>query len=175
MLNIELPPQLNGDEAAQLQQVWSYLYQLATDMNINLAGIGGNDLTDDERQVMQGITGGGEGEAATSEIESLKSLIIKTADYVQNTIAEFRTSFIGEATASGQFGEYVRNTRLDVEVTPEHVQQNYSFREIIQGLKTYEINAKNYIKTGLLRTVNSLPVYGVAIGKDVVTFSQDGT
>lgn len=176
---IELPPSMNGDEAAQLQQVWSYLYQMAEDLNSNFAATGGNDLTDAERKVMQTILDGTAGDSGGTdgiqEMESLKSLIIKTADYVINTIAEFRTSFIGEATESGQFGEYVRQTRLDVDVTPTGVTQNYSFREIIQGLRTYEVNAKNYIKTGLLRTVNGLPVYGVAIGKDIVTFSEDGT
>lgn len=175
MPNIELPPTPAGDEAAQLQQMYRYLYQLAEDLRISLNATGGNELSDDEMQVMQGIIGGEPGKSTPQGMESLKSLIIKTAEYVQNSIQDFRTSFIGETAANGQFGEYVRRTQLDVDVTPTGVTQNYTFREIIQGLRTYEVNAKNYIKTGLLRTVDSLPVYGVAIGKDIVTFSEDGT
>lgn len=171
---IELPPQLQGDEKRQLQQLWSYLYQLSESINNNLEGIGSNELTDAERATMQAIVGEGERQGL-SEMESLKSLIIKTADFVQTSLTEYRLNLLGSTVASGQFGRYVRNTGLDVAVTPEGITQNYSFEEVVQGLKEFSINAKNYIKTGLLRVVDNIPVYGVAIGKDVVTFSQDGT
>lgn len=172
---IDTPPTLVGDEKAQLQQLWSYLYQMSQAMNNNLEAIGGNELTDSERQVMQKILTGDELSSGMNEMETLKSLIIKTADFVQTSLTEYRLNLLGSTVASGQFGRYVRNTGLDVEVNPEGITQNYSFQEIVQGLKHYEINAKNYIKTGLLRTVSSIPVYGVAIGKDVVTFDENGT
>lgn len=171
---IDLPPNLQGDEKAQLQQLWSYLYQMSQALNNNLDAIGGNELTDSERSVMQKILSGDEVNSGLSEMETLKSLIIKTADFVQTSLTEYRMNLLGSTVASGQFGRYVRNTGLDVEVNPEGITQNYSFQEIVQGLKHYEINAKNYIKTGLLRTVSSIPVYGVAIGKDVVTFDENG-
>ena len=174
---IELPPALSGDEQQQLQTLYSYLYQTAEAVNSNLAEIGGGAFTDAEMQIIRQITGEptaqwGDGMA---EAETLKSLIIKTAEFVANSVNEYRLNLLGEYVAEGKFGKYVRNTGLDVDVTPTGIQQNYTFQEIIQGLKTYEINAKNYIKTGLLRTSGGLPVYGVAIGKDIVTFSQDGT
>lgn len=174
---IELPPTLAGDEQAQLQTLYSYLYQTAEAMNSNLAEIGNPALTDEEMAILKGITGesGTQWGDGTAEAETLKSLIIKTAQAVKSEIDEYRMNLLGEYVAEGKFGKYVRKTGLDVDVTPTGVTQNYTFQEIIQGLKTYEINAKNYIKTGLLRTVNSIPVYGVAIGKDIVTFSDDGT
>ena len=176
---IEYPPMLQGDESAQLQQMYRYLYQLSESLNINLRSIGGNDLSDSERVVINKILGNEEGEAGnalgTAEMETLKSLIIKTAEFVQTSLQEYKTSLISESVTKGQFGKYVRKTKLDVDVNPEGITQKYSFESVVQGLKTYSINAKNYIKTGLLRTVSSIPVYGVAIGKDVVTFSQDGT
>jgi hypothetical protein len=82
---------------------------------------------------------------------------------------------LDETFADGQFGKYVRRTGLKVDITPTGIQQNYSFQEIVQGLKQYEINSKSYIYSGLLRTVEQIPVYGVAIGKGVVTFAEDGT
>lgn len=175
---IDLPPTLQGDEKSQLEQMWRYLYQLSESINNNLEAIGGNDLTDTERATMQQIlaaAGGGDAQGAASDYETLKSLIIKTADFVQTSLQEYRMKLLGETVASGQFGRYVRQTGLDVEVTPTGITQNYSLREIAEDLKHYEVNAKNYIKTGLLRTVSSIPVYGVAIGKDIVTFSNDGT
>lgn len=172
---IDLPPTLQGDEKAQLQQVWSYLYQLSEALNNNLDAIGGNELTDAERVIMQEITAAAGDGTVPNEYETLKSLIIKTADFVRTSIQEYRMVLYGETVAGSQFGQYSRRTGLDVSITPEGILQKYSLREIVQDLKKYEINAKNYIKTGLLRTVNSIPVYGVAIGKDVVTFSEDGT
>ena len=176
---IELPPTLSGDERAQLQQVWSYLYQTAEKLNINLEGIGGNDLTDSEKLVMEKLIkttaeqAGAPGDMA--EAITLKSLIIKTADTVASSLQEIRKNLVAETVAEGRFGRYVRNTSQEVEVTPDHDKRTFTFSELIQGLKTYEVNAKNYIKSGLLRTEGLLPVYGVAIGKDVVTFSVDGT
>lgn len=176
---IELPPTPQGDEKAQLRQMWTYLYQLCEAINGNLDAIGGNDLTDQERLSMQQILNN-EGVSTDqngipSDYETLKSLIIKTAEFVQTKLTEYRLNLVGETVAEGKFGRYVRQTGLDVEVNPEGITQNYSFQEVVQGLKHYEINAKNYIKTGQLRTEDSIPVYGVAIGKDIVTFSEDGT
>ena len=176
---IDLPQTPQGTAEEQLRQMYSYLYRVAEALNHNLSEIGSMDLTDDERSIMQQITAEEEGaEAAAYDWqgkESLKSLIIKTAAFVQNKLDAYRMNLLGEYVTEGKFGKYVRNTSLKVDVTPSGIQQDFTFEEVVQGLKNYTVNAKNYIKTGLLRTVGGLPVYGVAIGKDVVTFSQDGT
>jgi hypothetical protein len=149
---------------------------MAEAMNNNLAEIGNGDFTDDEMVVVKEIVGEtGTADGGMKEAETLKSLIIKTAQLIKSEIDAYNLKLIGTYEADGKLGKYVRKTRLDVDVTPTGIQQNYTFQDIIQGLKTYEVNAKNYIKTGYLRTENSIPIYGVAIGKDVVTFSEDGT
>lgn len=176
---IDLPQTPQGTAEEQLRQMYSYLYRMAEALNHNLSEIGSMDLTDDERIIMQQITAEEEGaEAAAYDWqgkESLKSLIIKTAEFVQNKLDNYRLNLLGEYVTEGKFGKYVRNTSLKVDVTPSGIQQDYTFEEVVQGLKNYTVNAKNYIKTGMLRTVGGVPVYGVAIGKDVVTFSEDGT
>ena len=177
---IDLPQKPAGNATDQLEKLYSYLYQTARTINANLDEIGGMEFTDDEMVIVNRILnpeGEEEGTPAYNykEAETLKSLIIKTANFVQQSLMEYRLNLLGEYVAEGKFGKYVRRTGLDVEITPEHIMQNYQLQEIIQGLKVYEINAKNYIKTGLLRTEQMLPVYGVAIGKDVVTFAEDGT
>ena len=171
--HIDLPQLPQGKPQEQLEALYSYLYRMAEALNSNLAEIGSGTFTDEEMAVVREVTGVSSTEMP--EVETLKSLIIKTAQFIRSAIDEYNMKLVGTYEAEGKLGRYVRKTRLDVDVTPDGIQQNYSFQEIIQGLKTYEINAKNYIKTGYLRTENSLPVYGVAIGKDVVTFSEDGT
>lgn len=173
---IELPSLPAGDEKQQLQALYSYLYQMAEALNNNLGEIGGTEFTDAEMIIVREVIGDdGTAQNGMAEAETLKSLIIKTATFVKSEIDQYNLKLIGDYQAEGKLGKYVRKTKLDVDVTPTGIQQNYSFQEIIQGLKTYEINAKNYIKTGLLREVNGIPVYGVAIGKDVVQFLDDGT
>ena len=176
---IELPQTPQGTAEEQMRQMYSYLYRVAEALNHNLSEIGSMDLTDEEREIMKQITAEEEGEAAAAYDwqgkESLKSLIIKTAAFVQNKLDVYRLNLLGEYVTEGKFGKYVRNTSLKVDVTPTGIQQDFTFEEVVQGLKNYTVNAKNYIKTGLLRTVSDVPVYGVAIGKDVVTFSEDGT
>jgi hypothetical protein len=180
---IELPQMPGGSEEDQLRQMYSYLYRMAETLNHNLSEIGSMDLTDSERLAMQQIIAYGESSGSDGEYipahnwqakESLKSLIIKTAEWVTNKLDEYRISLLGEYVADGKFGRYTRNTQLKVDITPEGIQQNYSFEEVVQGLKTYTINAKNYIKTGMLREVQGIPVYGVQVGKDIVTFAEDG-
>jgi len=176
---IELPMTPGGTPEEQLKQMYSYLYRMAQALNHNLSEIGSMDLTDSERLVMKEIlaeeNGGEQAGFDWQGKESLKSLIIKTASFVKSALDSYRMNLLGEYVAEGKFGRYVRNTGLKVDITPSGIQQDFTFEEVVQGLQNYKINAKNYIKTGLLRTVQSIPVYGVAIGKDVVTFSQDGT
>lgn len=174
---IELPKMPEGNAEEQMRALYSYLYQMAQALNNNLAEIGGAELTDSERVAMQDVlSAGAEAQAgAATEAETLKSLIIKTASFIKTAIDQYNLKLTGSTEAEGKIGKYVRNTQMDVDVTPEGIQQSFSFQEIIQGLKTYEINAKNYIKSGLLRTVNGIPVYGIAVGKDIVTFAEDGT
>ena len=172
---IELPKLPEGETQEQLQELYRYLYQMADALNNNLAEIGNGNYTDEEMKVVREIVGTDETNPGMPEAESLKTLIIKTAQLIKTEIDAYNLKLIGTYEAEGKLGRYVRKTRMDVDVTPSGITQNYTFQDIIQGLKTYEVNAKNYIKTGYLRTENNIPIYGVAIGKDVVTFSDDGT
>ena len=175
---IELPQKSGGGTEAQLESMYRYLYQMAVALNHNLAEIGGAALTDGEMKVMDRIlreAGEGTQPGAARDAETLKSMIIKTAAFIKTAIDEYNMKLVGTVQAEGKLGRYVRKTGLDVAVNPEGIEQKFTFEEVIQGLKEYEINAKNYIKSGLLRTVDGVPVYGVAVGKDIVTFSEDGT
>jgi hypothetical protein len=176
---IELPQQPAGEPEQQLEKLYHYLYQTAEAINRNLDEIGGGALNDSEIKIMRNILEEGKDEdpvrMSMNEAETLKSLIIKTASWVQNRLEQYKMVLSGEYGASGAFGNYVRKTKLSVDITPTGIQQSYRLEDIIKGLKTYEINAKNYIKSGLLYMDGVLPVYGVAVGKDIVTFSEDGT
>ena len=180
---IELPSLPTGTPEQQLVTLYNYLYRTAQALNINLEQIGDAGLTDEEQVLMNQLTisttSGQTEQSAPAGFDyqgqqTLKGLIIKTAEFVKTSLDAYRMVLFGETEASGELGNYRLKQGLRVDVNPEGIKQTYSFAEVVKGLKTYEINAKNYIKTGYLRTENSIPIYGVAIGKDVVTFSKDG-
>lgn len=188
---IELPPVLQGTAEEQAQQIRNYLYRIATALNVNLDTAGSETvtLTDEERILMNNIasagSGGGSdgtyypGSKGFAEAETLKSLIIKTAQFAKTVMDTYNLILYGEESAQSDYGTWNRKKGLRVDVTPDGIKQTYSYAEIVKGLKDYELNAKAYIKTGYLHDDDDpddpQPVYGVAIGKDVVTFSEDGT
>lgn len=177
---IEFPAMPAGRAEEQMQQMYSYLYRLATTLNINLNNAGSEfvALTNGEQQLMNQLSGNTQTESGVmtsmQEAETLKSLIIKTATFVKSAIDEYKMVLFGDMEMDSQFGNLRQKKGLRVDITPDGIKQSFSFAEIIKGLKTYEINSKNYIKTGYLRTENGLPVYGVQVGKDIVTFAEDG-
>lgn len=180
---IEIPGRPTGTAEQQLEAMYNYLYKMAQTLNININEIGDAGLTDDEQVLMNqltAITANGQTDQKVPAgydyqgQQTLKSLIIKTAEFVKTSIDAYKMVLFGETEADSEQGNYRLKQGLRVDVNPEGIKQTYSFAEVVKGLKTYEINAKNYIKTGYLRTENSIPIYGVAIGKDVVTFDEDG-
>ena len=162
---IEIPPRLIGDTRNQLQQIYQYLFSLSEVMNRNMQSVGGNDLTDQEQETMHGILGTSGGQ------ETLKDMVIKLAAYVQGNVKDIRDNTLRDDVSSGRFDRYVQQTEISVDMNPAGTSAERSIRDIIQQLKQHDINIRNYVMAGEVRT----GVYGVAIGKNVRTFAADGT
>lgn len=79
---INKPPRLYGDPQEQIRQIWDYLAKTADVINYRLEGIGSNDLTDAEREIMRPVLQQEAGES--SQMVTLKNMIVKTAEYIQN-------------------------------------------------------------------------------------------
>ena len=170
---IEVPPALSGDAMNMLQQIWSYLFTVSEILNRNMQAVGGNELTDRERGAMNGIlTTQANGQA---EMQSLKDMVVSLAEYVKKIDTRAGISGITEEVESGRFGRYVQATEMTIESDTAGNTATDVLSNIIRFLKVGYINRRNYIYTGKLRTVSNTDIYGIAIGKDVVTFAQDGT
>ena len=167
---IEVPPTLSGDTQTKIQQIWRYLYSMSEILNRNMQSIGGNELTDRERAsmmtILQKTSVNGQ-----AETESLKDMVVRTADYVQNVLSRIADGTLTEEVSSGRFGRFVNETAVSVPVNPAGTLQEGMLSAVLQKIKNDDIRIRNYIYTGELRTNE----YGTAIGKDVVTFAQDGT
>lgn len=78
---IKKPPRLYGDEKEQIRQIWDYLYRTTELINSRLDGIGSNELTDAEREIMRPILS--INSSGPNEMITMKKMIVRTADYIR--------------------------------------------------------------------------------------------
>lgn len=181
----DLPPAKTGTEAEQLEGIYRYLVRLQDQLTDALGSISIQNFTEEDRlAVARYVNTDGKGDqqvapTATQEALSLKAIIIKTADVVAASEQEIRKQLVREYTAISDFGKLYEKATNDVIVTPEGTTQEFTLSQAITGLRDqlgeYDTTYKGYIKSGLLRYNGTVPIYGVAIGKDVVEFKKDGT
>lgn len=173
----DTPPTLSGDEAGQLQQMYSYLYQMSEKLNTALMDISVEQLAPQERQVMLKLESE-ETDVATAK-ETLKSLIIKTAEIVRHEMTEISTTLTDRYEAiSSEFGEYSRNLEATITATARGIMQEYNYDETIRGLQQtdaglleFETRTNQYIFSGIIDPTTGEA--GIAIGENVT--NADGS
>lgn len=167
-INIRLPNLTDSTERGQLLQVKSYLYQLVEQLN--------HALTDVERVAASAVTTARASSAASAEkdsqatFNSIKALIIKSADIVNAYYDEINTRLEGDYVAVSDFGTYVEQTAQDIEANSTGIEQLYSnIQAIITDIENVEhtlIEVNAHINSGLLYTdEQGVPVYGLEIGQ----------
>ena len=171
-IDIRLPNINSATEQGQLSQMRSYLYQLVEQLNWAL-----NTVQDGAVQtVVQPMTAPTASGTAASEQEaqdtfnSIKSLIIKSADIVNAYYETMRLRMDGEYVAESEFGVYRRTTAAELSATIDSVNQLYtdlqSVEETAEGAYDSVRAVTANIKTGLLYTNDSgVPVYGLEVGQ----------
>ncbi len=167
------PPVTTGDEKNQLLQLRMYLNAMSDKLNEAMNSISIEQMDTDTAQKIRTASG----EKVDAEVNTLKSLIIKSAEIVRHEMDEITSHLEDNYEAlSSQFGEYERNLTNDITITAEGILQDYRYEERIQGLEDEAgntdvfINRTNqYIYSGLIGNGK----YGIAIGENVT--NADGT
>ena len=171
-IDIRLPNINSATEQGQLSQMRSYLYQLVEQLNWAL-----NTVQDGAVQtVVQPMTAPTASGTVAAEQEaqdtfnSIKSLIIKSADIVNAYYETMRLRMDGEYVAESDFGVYRRTTAAELSATIDSVNQLYtdlqSVEETAEGAYDSVRAVTANIKTGLLYTNESgVPVYGLEVGQ----------
>ena len=115
-----MPPSPQGTVQEQLVRQYSYLFQMAQQLNVALG-----QLESGGTAAPSGGTAapGGAG-AAVSDSESM---IVKTADTVQRRMDQLSAKLTGEYVAASEFGTYVERLNAYLEANPEALTQYYSF------------------------------------------------
>lgn len=169
-VNITLPKITATNPTDQMRQMQSYVYQLAEQLNWAFSTI----ETATEGNVSPDIKYDGaepaSEEDAVSTFNSIKSLIIKSADIVKAYEETIFSDFNGKYFAESDFGTYLEVTNKTIEENSKGVNEVYTNVQTIEGKvdgidnETKTTNA--YIKRGLLGYDESgEAVYGVEVGE----------
>lgn len=170
---IETPPFLTGGADEKAVQLRDYLFKLVEDLNRNLESIGGSDLTDRERAAMQGVVQTNAGNL--NSIQSLRDMLVQTVEYFKQQLNQIEKVPLLAEVNNGHFATYVKAVQIGTASDLGGHQVTQSIVGILQALKLDDLKMRNYVYAGKLRTVGGTDIFGVAIGKNVTTYAEDGT
>lgn len=184
---IPQPPSLKGDERAQLEQMYRYLYKMSEQLNTALA------VTDREYQiVVQTKSGSAPGSESpispqlNAQYRELRSLIIKTADIVNQQMDKTIKQLNGKFEAiSSEWGTFEQNIERKIVETAEATIDSFDYSEkihgiektVLDGVTSYAIESLGYIKRGIIGFDDeNFPIYGIAVGTELKekTVEKDG-
>jgi len=169
-MNIDIRlPNINAQTTeGQMAQMQSYMHQLVQQLNWAFSTV-----TDAQSGNASNIVIEKQGEEISPEeaentFNSIKSLIIKSADIVKAYEQTMKTKYNGEYIAVSDFGTYMAETERVIEENSNYTDERFNKVETItDGIETDLKETDAYIKRGLLGYHERLKkdVYGVAVGQ----------
>ena len=180
-----MPASPAGSLRQQVMQQYAYLFQMAQQLNLALEQL---EQAESGTVRAAGAASGGAAAggtklaAADPQYQKLRSMIVKTADQVRHTREELTARLQEEYVAVSDFGSYVASLSAYLEANPEAVTQYYSFfsdlkadvEAVDAAFRHYKVDTEGYIRTGIVSYDGAVPVYGVAVGQDLVCREVDG-
>lgn len=170
-INITLPKITAGNPNEQMRQMQSYIYQLAEQLNWALSTIetstSGNASPNIKIENSESLSD----KEVENTFNSIKSLIIKSADIVKAYEETIFSDFNGKYFAESDFGTYLEETSRKVEENSKGVTDVFTNVQTIEGKvegiedETKITNA--YIRRGFLEDYdeNGKAIYGVEVGE----------
>lgn len=132
MIDIRLPQISGVTEKEQLQQVKSYLFQLASQLqwalqNVDSVNISASTTPQSQITNPYGVsTIGSQGDGnAYATFNSIKALIIKSAEIVDAYYQEINTRLESEYAASSDFGTFQQQMVQEIATNSEGIEQNF--------------------------------------------------
>ena len=128
-------PNIVGNDKEQLVQIRSYLYQLIPQLQWALSNV--NNLGESGNQVVlsaaRGVvpTGSTGGESPQVTFNSIKDLIIKSADIVDAYYEEINRKLESVYLAQSDFGDYAQKTSQKIEETSTSTTQTFENIQVV--------------------------------------------
>ena len=175
-IDFRLPNITAKDEAGQLIQMKSYLHQLVEQLNYAMKTVESSSSGAVAYQNKATTAAAGEDAKSQATFNSIKSLIIKSADIVQAYEETIFEDFNGKYFADSDFGTYLAETNKTVTDNSEYTKEVYTKVETITNedgtgsldeLQKETKTTNAYIKRGALGYHERLKkdVYGIAVGQ----------
>lgn len=169
--NITIPNISSTTDRGKLEQIRSYLYQLAEQLNwaLNTLESNAGAVTRQSNQSTKKTESETEAQAQAS-FSYTKSLIISSADIINAYYDELNEKFSGQYVAQSDFGTYIENTSQEITKNSTETENVFvSIQEIIGAVAEIESNLNEVnarIKSGVLDYDDKgLPIYGLEIGQ----------
>ena len=181
MTTISMPPYPTGTASQIAARQYSYLFQMAQQLNLALEALESGAAMQGHGGVQQAPSGSAMA-ALQQQYETLRSQIVKTAEQVEKTTEALTAQLREEYVAQSEFGTYVQRLSAYLEANPEALTQYYGFCGDLQAnmaavdaaFNHYRIDTQGYIRTGIVSYEGDTPVYGVAVGQNLTTRQVDG-
>ena len=167
----ELPPQAKGTAEQQLADLREYLFRLTKDLDrisndtqLNIVSTSDKALTKAEQKSVADIR---------QQAETLKALIIKTADEVEMYADELVTNLSSVYVAQSEFGSYYNVIETNVRETAEAEISSYEYKEgvtLADGLEAaeaYYTELNGQIRKGVIYDADNNPHIGIAISEEL--------
>ena len=164
---IRYPNIQGGTPAEQLVQTKSYLHQLVEELN--------RALEASQRELAavtapKSQTPAQKEQQAQTDFNSLKGLIIKSAEIVNAYYDAISTRLEGAYVAQSAFGTYAQETAQQIQANSTAIQSAFTNIQTIltelSGVEHTVVEANAYLNAGLLYyTDTGVPVYGLEIGQ----------
>lgn len=163
MVVLPTPPMLQGNQTQQLQDVRRYLFRLVEQLNGSLNNLTAENFSPGAAQALTGAAGGNDDYQQAQA--DLKSLIIKNANEVRQTIEMLTTTLESEYLAISDFGTFREDMENTITATAAGLEQKISTSSEV--VDNFIIATNGYIRQGVVGYDGATPIIGIAIGQDI--------
>lgn len=160
-------PDISGTDHEKLEKIRSYLFQIAGQLQFALGEIDAS-VKSTETTIHKIAPNGEVKIDKQSTFDSIKALIIKSADIVEAYSDEITKTLEGKYVAVSEFGTYTEETKNKIEANSKNITQYYENAQEIKdelGQRIDDIDTSAYIKTGELYREGGVAINGVEIGQ----------
>lgn len=172
-MNVDLrfPNITATNPSGQMAQMQSYMHQLVQQLNWALNTIGDAQSGNTSNVVINKPSEDVSPKEAEDTFNSIKALIIKSADIVKAYEETIKSDFEGEYFADSDFGSYLEQTSRSIEENSKGVTEIYTnvqtITDKVDGIDEDVRTTNSYIKRGLLGNDKDTgeAVYGIAVGE----------
>lgn len=168
-IDIRLPNISASTDKGKIEQIQSYLYQLAEQLKFAL-----NTMENSSPTVLQSSsanTPANQEKEAQATFASIKSLIISSAEIVEQYSEEVNRRLSGEYVAQSDFGTYKETTSNTISANSKQIESVFtSIQEItpsVKDIEEYYANVKGHIIAGEIDNKEGIPIYGLEIGQQM--------